>query len=158
MEDCLTLERYVFNKYFYYCCDNNHLHGAETFLRANNHSTSLDIPCLLWNPTVHYSVHKIPPLATVLSQMHPVHSLPLYFPKNHYNVFSSTPKSSDWILPFMSVDQNSVYIFHPLHAWYMPHPSHPPWLVHPNNIWWNIQVMKVLILQSSLTSCHFLPT
>jgi hypothetical protein len=39
----------------------------------------------------------------------------------------------------------------------MPHPSRPPWFDHPNNIWWNVWVMKLLIMQSSSTCCCFLP-
>jgi hypothetical protein len=31
----------------------------------------------------------------------------------------------------------------------MPHQSNPPWLDHPNNTWWSVQVMKLLIVQSS---------
>jgi hypothetical protein len=31
------------------------------------------------------------------------------------------------------------------------------WLNHPNNIWWSVQVMKLLIMQSSPASRHFLP-
>jgi hypothetical protein len=38
----------------------------------------------------------------------------------------------------------------------MPCPSHPPSFGGPNNIWWNIQVMKLLIMQSSSASRHFL--
>jgi hypothetical protein len=30
--------------------------------------------------------------------------------------------------------------------------SHPPWLDHLNNIWWSVQVMKLLIMRSSLAS------
>jgi hypothetical protein len=28
---------------------------------------------------------------------------------------------------------------------------------HPNSIWWSIHVMKLLVMQSSPVSCHFLP-
>jgi hypothetical protein len=38
----------------------------------------------------------------------------------------------------------------------MPRPSHPPSLDHPNNICWSVQVMKLLIMQSSPASRHFL--
>jgi hypothetical protein len=34
-------------------------------------------------------------------------------------------------------------------ACYMPRPSHPPWFHHPNNIFRSVQVMQVLIMQSS---------
>jgi hypothetical protein len=40
---------------------------------------------------------------------------------------------------------------------YMPWPSHHPRFDHPNNIWWSMQVMKLLIMQSSSASHHFLP-
>jgi hypothetical protein len=37
------------------------------------------------------------------------------------------------------------------------HSSGPPWFDHPNNIWWIVQVMKLLIMQSCPASRHFLP-
>jgi hypothetical protein len=39
----------------------------------------------------------------------------------------------------------------------MSHPFHPPWCDHPNNIWLSVQFMKLIIMQSSPASCHFLP-
>jgi hypothetical protein len=43
------------------------------------------------------------------------------------------------------------------HACYMPCPSHPPWLDHSNYIWWRVHDMKLLIVQFSPTSYHFVP-
>jgi hypothetical protein len=57
----------------------------------------------------------------------------------------------------MFSDQNSVCNSHLFHASYMPRPSHTHLFDHPNNIWWSVQVMKLLIMQSSPASYHFLP-
>jgi hypothetical protein len=51
------------------------LHGALS------HSASQEIRGLLWNPKVHYRVHKGPPLVPILNQMHTLHSFPPYFSK-----------------------------------------------------------------------------
>jgi hypothetical protein len=40
---------------------------------------------------------------------------------------------------------------------YTPYLSHLRWFHHHNNMRWNVQVMKLLITQSSLASRHFLP-
>jgi len=48
---------------------------------ATSHSASQEIPCLLWNPTVHYRVHSGPSLVPMLTEMHPVHIFPPYFHK-----------------------------------------------------------------------------
>jgi hypothetical protein len=39
-------------------------------------SASHEILHLLWNPKIHYYVHKSPPLILILSQMSPVHTFP----------------------------------------------------------------------------------
>jgi hypothetical protein len=41
------------------------------------------------------------------------------------------------------------------HSCYMPCPSHTPSLDHSNYTWRRVQVMKLLIMQFSPTSCHF---
>jgi hypothetical protein len=53
---------------------------------ANSHSSSQEIPRLLWNPNVLYRFHNIPPLVPVLSQMNPLEIFPSCFPKIHSNI------------------------------------------------------------------------
>jgi len=76
-------------------------------LKESNHSYSQEIPRLLYNPKVYYSVHKSPLLVPIISQMHTVHIFPIYFPKIHSNIiFPSTHRSSKWSLSFTSSNQN----------------------------------------------------
>jgi len=71
------------------------------------HSDSQEIFRFLWNPKVHYRVHNSPPLDTIPSQINPIHNLSRYFSKIHTNIaLPSTPRASEWSLPFRFSDQN----------------------------------------------------
>jgi len=123
---------------------------------ANSNSVCHEIPCLLWNLNVHYHLHNSPPLVPILSHMHPVHTVPPYFPVIHSNIILPfTPRSSKCSLRISN--QNIACIYHLFHPCYMPHQSHSPWFDHPNNTWWSVEVIKLLIMQSSPASCPFLP-
>jgi len=101
---------------------------------ANRDSTSQEISRLLWNSEVHYRVHYGSPLVPILSQMNPVHTYLHYAPKIHFNIILSTPKFSEWSLPFRFSDQNVLCISYLSHLCYMPRPSYPSSIDHPNNL------------------------
>jgi hypothetical protein len=102
---------------------------------ANNCSAGQEIPCLLWNPEVHFCVHRSPPVVPILSQINLMPAFPLYLFKIHSNILLlSMLWSSQWSLSFRFSDQN-VCISHHSCACYILCPS---WFDHPNNISYRI--------------------
>jgi hypothetical protein len=115
-----------------------------------------ELPNILQNPRVHYRVHKGPPLG--------VYPKPNQSSPYHPNLRSILILSPTYILIFL--EATFLLAFPPIsymhsslhHACYIFCPSHPPWLDHSNTIWRRVQVMKLLIMQFSPTSCHLIPT
>jgi hypothetical protein len=56
-------------------------YGPNTYYTAGK-----EISCILWNPKIHYCVHKILPLDPILSQLNPIHTLTPCFSKIHFNI------------------------------------------------------------------------
>jgi hypothetical protein len=111
----------------------------------------------LWNPKVNYCAHKSPQLVPILSHINPVHNIPFYISKIHFNiVHPPTSWSYQWSLSFWLSHQYPICILLLNHSCYMSRPSHPPRLHNFNYTWRRVQVMKLLIMQFSPTSCHFI--
>jgi hypothetical protein len=93
----------------------------RTSWEANRFSASQEIPQILWNPKIHYRIHKCTPPVSILSQVVPVHN--------------PHPTSWRFILILSShlrlglpsgffPHQNPVYASPLPHTRYMPRPSH----------------------------------
>jgi hypothetical protein len=85
------------------------------------------ILCVLWNPKVHYQVHKTPPLIPILSQINQVHT-PTYLNVHFNTILPSLPRYSDSLRAGLSRGSNPSWgeIFHTCPN----RPCGPPSLLH----------------------------
>ena len=84
-----------------------------------------------------------------LSWARAIHLSPSHLLKIHFNNFPSTPMSSKWYLFLVSHHQNPQHTSLVSHTCHMTRPSHSSQFDHPNNIWWEVQILKLLIMYSS---------
>ena len=126
---------------------------------ANRFSASQEIPCILWNPKVHYHSHKCPSPVPILSQLNTVHILTSHFLSIHLNIIlQSTPGPSKWSVSHIFLHQNPVYASPLTHSRYMPRPTHYSRFYHSNNIECGVQIIKLPIMWFSPLSCYLVHT
>jgi hypothetical protein len=96
----------------------------------------------------HCTSLKSPPLVPILSQIDPVHAIPLYLSNIYFNIVSIF-----LVVSFLLASPSISYMHSSSpHSCYMPCPSHPL-LIY---VWRGVRVMKLLIMQFSPISCHFI--
>jgi len=114
---------------------------------ANQFAGSQETPRILWNPKVHYHIHKCPRPAPILSQLNPFHTPTSHFLKIHLNIIlPSMSGSPHWSPSLRFPHQNPVHDSTLPHTCYMSPPSHSSRFYNPYNIGWGVQIIKLLIM------------
>ena len=108
---------------------------------ANRFSASQEIPRILWNPKVHYRIHKV--LHLFLSWTRQIQSMPPH-PTSWRSVlilfshlYLGLPNG---LFPSAFPAITTIYTSPVPHTCDMPLTSHSSRIDHPNNIWWAIQM------------------
>jgi len=92
---------------------------------ANQFAAGQEIPHILWNPKVHYCIHKCPPPPCpepVRFSPYPPH--PTFLNILHNIILPSMPGCPQWSLSFRFPHQNPVHASPLPFTCYMPCPSH----------------------------------
>jgi hypothetical protein len=103
------------------------------------------------------SVHKTPPLVCILSQISPVHTTPSVSAGSILVLSTQVHLGLPSGLSSSGFLTNILYeIFLP-HSCYMSCPSHRLWIDQSYYTWRRVQVMKLIVMQISSPSGHFMP-
>jgi hypothetical protein len=125
---------------------------------AANCAATRELSSILWNSKVQYRVYKSLPVVPILSHINPIHTTSSHPISLRSILILSTHLSLGLPSGLVPSGFPTISYMHSSspHSCYMSCPSHLPRLDHSNYTWRWVQVMKLLIMQFSLTSCHFI--
>jgi hypothetical protein len=117
---------------------------------ANRFAASQEIPHNLWNPKVHYLIHKWPPPVSWASSIQSIPPHPIYRRSIlilSYHLCLGLPsvllQSGFPIIPLYNPSPLRQYALH-------ARPSHSSQFYHLYNSGWRVQIMKLIMKFSSL--------
>jgi hypothetical protein len=116
--------------------------GQSTTVEVANCAATQELPSILHNGKVHYSIHKSPPPAPILNQTNPVHIPLACLLKFHINIIHPiTSPSSEWCLSF----RLSHY-----HVRFSP----TPFVLYSPPIMYFLGALKSIKLKSRVSMAH----
>jgi hypothetical protein len=117
---------------------------------AASRSAAQEFPNIIWKPKVHYRVQNSSLLAHIVSQLNPISLRSILI--LHYNLILGLPNG---LFPSGFPPKPCMHSASP--SCYMLCPSQPPWPDYSDytRIWRGVQIMKLLLIQFSLTSYYF---
>jgi hypothetical protein len=117
------------------------------------HFATKEFPSILWNPKLHYRVHKSSQLVPILSHINSAHTSPSYLRSILILFFHLRLGPPSGLFP-SDFPTNSLHAFLFSHSCYMPSPSHPLLLIILGE---EYKLWSSSIYSFSPTSCHFIP-
>ena len=121
--------------------------------KANRSSASQEILRILWNPEVHYHIHKRLSPVLILSQTNPVHASPPHFLEIHFDITSHIRINVPRGLFQVSPPKPFMHFYLP----YVPHVPPKPFSFSSSPEWYLMRITDNIVARYLVFSTLLLP-